>query len=175
MSEGATSIQELQGNQPQNIDNGSRAVVQEILQEIENNDHNSSQNVSQQHYNMDANVQQNAFQPQSQEDSIKMQEEMMFQQQQQQQQQQMMQTENESNQQMNQTKTLTEKIISQLKGPIIVAAIFLLLSLIPTKQFLQKIPKALSETGSITFVGSSITAVIAGVIFYVINFATKNV
>lgn len=172
MSEGATSIQELQGHQRQTIDNGSRAVVQEILQEIENNDHNTSQNVAQQHYNTDANVQQHSFQPQNQEDSTRMQEEMMYQQQPHQKQ---IQTDNDDNQYFIQTKTLTEKIISQLKGPLIVVAIFLLLSIVPTKQFLQKIPKALSETGTVTLIGSSVTAVIAGVLFYAINFATKNI
>ena len=182
--EGATSIQELQ-NQPSangggNQENGSRAVVQEILQEIESNDQrNTQQNNAQQQYNLDQNVQQQAFAPPNQEEARRMQQEMMMQQQQQMMQQQMqMEQENTDLSTQNQIppvqKSLTDKLINQIKSPLIVAGIFLLLSLAPTKQLLQKIPKALSETGNITFVGSAVTAILAGVIFFVINMATKN-
>lgn len=180
--EGATSIQDLQNQTPQNQggENGSRAVVQEILQEIENNDNkNAQQNTSQQQYNMDSNVQQGSFAPQSQEDAERMQQEMMMQQQQQQMMQMQMEQENQETpqiiQQTQKSQTFVEKIMSQIKAPLIVAAIFLLLSLVPTKQLLQKIPKALTETGSITFVGSSVTAVIAGILFYALSLATKNI
>ena len=183
--EGATSIQDLQGQQPPATGasgDGSRAVVQEILQEIESNDQkNNQQNVSQQQYNLDPNVQQASFAPQNQEESRRMQQEMMMQQQQQMMQQQM-QMEQEHNEMAappvpstQTTKTFTERIISQIKSPVIVAAIFLLLSLAPTKQLLQKIPKALSETGNITFVGSAVTALIAGILFFAISMATKNI
>ena len=184
--EGATSIQDLQGQQPPATGasgDGSRAVVQEILQEIESNDQkNNQQNVSQQQYNLDQNVQQTSFAPQNQDDARRMQQEMMMQQQQQQMMQQQMQMEQEHNEMAappapstQTTKTFTEKIISQIKSPIIVAAIFLLLSLAPTKQFLQKVPKALSETGNVTFVGSAVTALIAGILFFAVNMATKNI
>ena len=109
-----------------------------------------------------------------------MQQEMMMQQQQQQMMQQQMQMEQEHNEMPNQvattttSKTFTEKIMNQIKSPVIVAAIFLLLSLAPTKQLLQKIPKALNETGNVTFVGSAVTALIAGILFFAISMATKN-
>ena len=183
--EGATSIQDLQSQPNNGMENGSKAVVQEILQEIESNDNkNNQQNMSQQQYNLDPNVQQSSFAPQSQDDSMRMQQEMMKQQQQQQQQQMMqqMQMEQENNEMgmqmvMNEKKpkSFVEKITSQLKAPIIVAVIFLLLSVAPTKQLLQKIPKALGETGNVTFVGSTVLALLAGVIFFAINMATKNV
>ena len=185
--EGATSIQDLQnqppanGNGGGNQENGSRAVVQEILQEIESNDQrNTQQNNAQQQYNLDPNVQQQAFAPPNQEEARRMQQEMMMQQQQQMMQQQMQASEqenqNETGSQLTtpQAKTLTEKLVSQIKSPVIVAAIFLLLSVAPTKQLLQKIPKALSETGDITFVGSAVTAILAGILFFVLNMATKN-
>ena len=182
--EGATSIQDLQGQQPPATGasgDGSRAVVQEILQEIESNDQkNNQQNVSQQQYNLDPNVQQASFAPQNQEESRRMQQEMMMQQQQQQMMQQQMQMEQEHNEMapapsaLTTKKTFSERIIGQIKSPVIVAAIFLLLSLAPTKQLLQKIPKALSDTGSVTFVGSAVTALIAGILFFAINMATKN-
>ena len=181
--EGATSIQDLQ-NQPQNQggeNNGSRAVVQEILQEIESNDNkNSQQNNAQQQYNMDANVQQGSFAPPSQEDAMRMQQEMMMQQQQQQQQMMQMQMEQQEQQETPQTvqkqpQSFVDKIMSHVKSPLIVAAIFLLLSLVPTKQLLTKIPRALSETGSVTFVGSAVTAIIAGILFYAVNLATKSI
>jgi cation transport ATPase len=182
--EGATSIQDLQ-NQPQNQggeNNGSRAVVQEILQEIESNDNKTSQqNNAQQQYNMDSSVQQGSFAPPSQEDSMRMQQEMMMQQQQQQQQQMMqMQMEQQEQQEIPQTvqkqpQSFVEKIMSHIKSPLIVAAIFLLLSLVPTKQLLTKIPRALSETGSVTFIGSAVTAIIAGILFYAVNLATKSI
>ena len=184
--EGATSIQDLQNQPPANgggnQENGSRAVVQEILQEIESNDQrNAQQNNAQQQYNLDQSVQQQSFAPPNQEEARRMQQEMMMQQQQ----QQMMQQQMHAAEQENQTemggqlttpqpKTLTEKLVSQIKSPVIVAAIFLLLSVAPTKQLLQKIPKALSETGDITFVGSAVTAILAGVLFFVLNMATKN-
>ena len=181
--EGATSIQDLQNQSPQNQggENGSRAVVQEILQEIENNDNkNAQQNTAQQQYNMDSSVQQGSFAPQSQEDAERMQQEMMMQQQQQQQMMQMqMEQENQETPQIIQQKqkpqTFVEKIIGQIKAPLIVAAIFLLLSLVPTKQLLQKVPRALTETGGVTFVGSAVTAVIAGILFYAVSLATKNI
>lgn len=182
--EGATSIQDLQGQQPPATGangDGSRAVVQEILQEIESNDQkNIQQNVSQQQYNLDPNVQQTSFAPQNQDESRRMQQEMMMQQQQQMMQQQM-QMEQEHNEiaaapsTSTTAKTFTEKIVSQIKSPVIVAAIFLLLSIAPTKQLLQKIPKALSETGSVTFVGSAVTALIAGILFFAISMTTKNI
>lgn len=182
--EGATSIQDLQSQPNNGMENGSKAVVQEILQEIESNENkNNQQNISQQQYNLDPNVQQSSFAPQSQDDSMRMQQEMMMQQQQQQQQMmQQMQMEQENNEMgmqmsMNEKKpkSFVEKITSQLKAPIIVAVIFLLLSVAPTKQLLQKIPKALGETGNVTFVGSTVLALLAGIIFFAINMATKNV
>lgn len=181
--EGATSIQDLQSQPNNGMGNGSKAVVQEILQEIESNDNkNNQQNMSQQQYNLDPNVQQSSFAPQSQDDSMRMQQEMMMQQQQQQQMMQQMQMEQENNEMEMQMaknerkpKSFVEKITSQLKAPIIVAVIFLLLSVAPTKQLLQKIPKALGETGNVTFVGSTVLALLAGVIFFAINMATKNV
>ena len=180
--EGATSIQDLQNQPPQNQggENGSRAVVQEILQEIENNDNkNAQQNTAQQQYNMDSSVQQGSFAPQSQEDAERMQQEMMMQQQQQQMMQMQMEQENQETpqiiQQTQKSQTFVEKIMSQIKSPLIVAAIFLLLSLVPTKQLLQKVPRALTDTGSVTFVGSAVTAVIAGILFYAVSLATKNI
>ena len=184
--EGATSIQDLQGQQPPTnggSGDGSRAVVQEILQEIESNDQkNNQQNASQQQYNLDPNVQQASFAPQNQDDARRMQQEMMMQQQQQQMMQQQMQLEQEHNEMaaaapstLTTNKTFTERIVSQIKSPIIVAAIFLLLSLAPTKQLLQKIPKALSDTGNVTFVGSAVTALIAGILFFAVSMATKNI
>ena len=181
--EGATSIQDLQSQPNNGMENGSKAVVQEILQEIESNENkNNQQNMSQQQYNLDPNVQQSSFAPQSQDDSMRMQQEMMMQQQQQQQMMQQMQMEQENNEMgmqmaMNERKpkSFVEKITSQLKAPIIVAVIFLLLSVAPTKQLLQKIPKALGETGNVTFVGSTVLALLAGIIFFAINMATKNV
>lgn len=182
--EGATSIQDLQGQQspPTGASgDGSRAVVQEILQEIESNDQkNNQQNMSQQQYNLDPNVQQSSFAPQNQEDARRMQQEMMMQQQQQQQQMMQMQMEQQEQQETPQTvqkqpQSFVEKIMSHVKSPLIVAAIFLLLSLVPTKQLLTKIPRALSETGTVTFVGSAVTAIIAGILFYAVNLATKSI
>lgn len=181
--EGSTSIQDLQNQNPSSVgsnqENGSRAVVQEILQEIESNDQrNTQQNDAQQQYHLDESIQQQSFAPPNQEEARKMQQEMMVQQQQQQMMQQQMQMEQENTDLTPQTapvkKSLTEKLISQIKSPLIVAAIFLLLSLAPTKQLLQRIPKALSETGNVTFIGSAVTAILAGVIFFVINMSTKN-
>ena len=181
--EGATSIQDLQGQQspPTGASgDGSRAVVQEILQEIESNDQkNNQQNMSQQQYNLDPNVQQSSFAPQNQEDARRMQQEMMMQQQQMMQQQMQMEQEHNDNTPSapvaeTKPKSFTEKIFSQIKSPVIVAAIFLLLSMVPTKQLLQKIPKALNETGSVTLIGSVVMALIAGVLFFAINTATKN-
>lgn len=181
--EGATSIQDLQKQPHTNggsqNENGSRAVVQEILQEIESNEQrNVYQNNAQQQYNLDQNIQQQSFAPPNQEEARKMQHEMMMQQQMMQQ----MQASDQENQNeiggqiiYPKHKSLTEKLFSQIKSPLIVAAIFLLLSVTPTKQLLQKIPKALSETGDITFLGSAVTAILAGILFFVLNMATKNI
>jgi len=175
---GSTSIKSLHEKSPQESqqsDGGNNKVVQEILNEIDQSETTNmqQQNQKQQNYTMDENVNQNGFAPQSNEEAMRMQQEMM---QQQMMQQQMMQVPNlgkigdvDTLQKKDEPKSLTNKILEQAKGPIVVAAIFFLLSVVPTKQLLMKVPKAIGETGNITLIGTALLSLVAGILFFVIN------
>lgn len=191
MSEnGSTSIKSLhENNSPQAKQNDNNAqVVQEILNEIDSNDTRTNEsNIQQQQYNLDQGVQQPGFAPQNQEEAMRMQQEMM--------QQQMMQAQMQQQMQMAKdvaepaasvasptpdsakatvSKPLTTKILDQAKGPIIVAVIYFLLTVAPTKQLLMKIPKAIGETGNVTIIGTGILALLAGIIFFIVNMSVSK-
>jgi len=68
------------------------------------------------------------------------------------------------------TKTLSSNYMLKLfKEPIIVSAIVMALSLPLFNKILKNIPKALSETGNITFIGYGFRSILAGLIFFAIT------
>jgi len=178
--EGATSIQQLQSNTNENTEmNGnSRQVVQEILNEIEDKNNNMELNQAQQQYNMDPSIQQTSFAPQNEQEAQMYQQQMMEQQQMMQQQPQgineMMTDYSNMEQQQAKPKSFTQKLLDMVKSPLIVFAVILLLSFAPTKQLLQKIPKALSQTGNVTFIGNAVIALLGALLFFVIQLSTQK-
>lgn len=181
--EGATSIQQLQTNTTENNDGNSRQVVQEILNEIEDKNNNMELNQAQQQYNIDPSIQQTSFAPQNEHEAQMMQQQMMEQQQMMTQQQQqgamnnheMMTDYNAMNQmEMPVNKSFTQKLLDMVKSPLIVFAVILLLLLAPTRQLLQKIPQALSQTGNVTFIGNAVIALLGSLLFLVVQIATQK-
>lgn len=172
--EGSTSIQQLQTN---NEGGNSREVVQEILNEIEDKNNNMELSQAQQQYHLDPSIQQNSFAPKNEQEAQMMQQQMMEQQMMEQQNIEQQHLEQQHhNSMMNDTKnkSFTQKIFDMIKSPLIVFAVLLLLLLAPTKQLLQKIPKALSQTGNVTFVGNSVIALLGALLFMVVQFATQK-
>lgn len=181
--EGATSIQQLQSgndNQNENMKDNSREVVQEILNEIEDKN-NVQSNHAQQQYNMDSSIQHTSVAPQNEQEAQMYQQQMMQQPSQglNEMMQQPSQGFNEmmpeySNMEQVKSRSFTTKLLDNIKSPLIVFAVILLLSFVPTKQFLQKIPKTLSQTGNVTLIGNVVIALLGALLFFVIQLSSQK-
>ena len=165
-NEQATPLNQLpnQGGQPENNDS---EFVNNILNEMNNSNNESEQNYNQTqqaYQNQQFAVDPNEIEQQNQQQMMDQQQQQMMMQ------QQMMQNGMPEMQEEPEKKSMTSKIIEQLKSPLIFLAVFVLLSLpFVRKQLLNQIGK-LTQNASLQLWGTTITLGLVGaIIFYVAN------
>merc|ERR1711907_446284 len=142
----ATPINQLNNQFNQN---NNDTLVNDILKEIDQtNVNNSDVGAKQAEYQMDSGVQpQVQFQEPEQTN-------MMF----------------SGPGEMNINQSLTERIMEEVKNPLLVAVIFFAINFKFLDQSLIKlVPKALSVSGDLTIIGQSIKALLAGVAFFLLK------
>jgi len=178
----ATPINQL-NNQFNNQNNDT--LVNDILKEIDQtNVNNSDVGAKQAEYQMDPSVQpQVQFQEPDQNEIMQQQ---MMQQQMMQQQQNSQQVSPDMQQYQEQVmdpnmmfsgpgdmsinQSLTDRILDEVKNPLLVAVIFFAVNFKFLDQSLIKfVPKALSVNGDLTIIGQSIKALLAGVAFFLLK------
>ena len=175
MSAKATPINQLNSQFPQNNDN----IVNDILKEIDQTNPNNQEETKddmiarQASFQMDPSIQPGQ-QYQGEPDQMPPQQMMQPDQQMQYVDQgQMDPSMLQNGYQMDmpvQQKTFTEKILDEMKNPLIVSVLFVLFSLKQLDTSVIKfIPKALSATGEITPIGLATKGLIVGVVFYLLK------
>ena len=177
----ATPINQL-NNQFNNQNNDT--LVNDILKEIDQtNVNNSDVGAKQAEYQMDPSVQpQVQFQEPDQNEM--MQQQMMQQQMMQQQNSQQISPDMQQYQEpvmdpnmmfsgpgdMNINQSFSDRILNEVKNPLLVAVIFFAVNFKFLDQSLIKlVPKALSVSGDLTIIGQSIKALLAGVAFFLLK------
>lgn len=173
----ATPINQLNSSYPQNNDNIVNDILKEIDQTNTNQDETRDEMTARQaQYQMDPSIQPQQQYSQEDQNNPGMQAQMM-------QQQQDMPPDQMYEQQIDPRllqnqyqmdnipqQTFTEKLIEELKNPVIVSILFVIFSF---KQFDQSvikfIPKALGSTGDLTPIGLCIKGLIVGTVFYLVK------
>ena len=166
----STSLDSLPAGNENNTNNNDDKLVDNILREISDDNQQQNPEMQQMSYQMDPQTKIPAQNDQMQNQN-QMQNQMQMEAQMQQMQQMQLMQQNQMDMGMPETvsnQTMTQKIIEQVKNPLIVAIICIALSLPMTSSLIVKyVPKtADAVTGNINILGLVLKGIVAGLIYF---------